>query len=84
MASEREFTNAQDIANGSRTRLLPQNVRKLLILKHNLKGIGYNSIKLPDFKSAIELEDIDLAIGGQHSTSVHDSESDIDSFINSD
>jgi len=50
VASEREFKVARDLANGSRTRLKPDNVEKLLFLKHNLKAIGYDSITLSDVR----------------------------------
>jgi len=50
VASEREFKVAIDLANGSRTRLKPDNVEKLLFLKRNLKAIGYDSIKLSDVR----------------------------------
>ena len=46
MASEREFKSASLLSNGNRTRLLPNNLRKLLFLKHNLKAVGFNSINL--------------------------------------
>ena len=40
----------RDLTNGSRTRLKPDNVEKLLFLKHNLKAIGYDSITLSDVR----------------------------------
>jgi len=50
VASEWEFKVARDLANGSRTRLKPDNAEKLLFLKHNLKAIGYDSITLSDVR----------------------------------
>jgi len=37
-------------ANGSRAHLNPDNVEKVLLLKHNLKAIGYDSITLSDIR----------------------------------
>ena len=48
VASEKEFKVAR--ANGSRTRFKPDNVEKVLFLKHNLKAIGYDLITLPDIR----------------------------------
>jgi len=48
IASEKEFKVAS--ANGSRTRLKPDNEEKVLFLKHNLKAIGYDSITLSDVR----------------------------------
>ena len=42
--SERTFKSAKGITGGNRNRLLPDNVRKLLCLKHNLSAIGFNSM----------------------------------------
>jgi len=50
LASAREFKVAR--ANGSRTRLSPDNMEKVLFLKHNLKAIGYDSITLSDIRLA--------------------------------
>ena len=44
--SERTFKSAKGITGGNRNRLLPDNVRKLLFLKHNLSAIGFNSMLL--------------------------------------
>jgi len=40
VASEREFKVAR--AYGNRTWLKPDNVEKVLFLKHNLKAVGYD------------------------------------------
>lgn len=45
-ASEREFKGARDLANGSRSRLLPKNVRRLLFLKHNIPAVNYGTFAL--------------------------------------
>ena len=46
VASERSFKKAKEVASKKRCRLLPKNVRMLLFLKHNLRAIGYNSVRL--------------------------------------
>ena len=47
VASERELKWQE---TWRRTRLKPDNVKKLLFLKHNLKAIGYDSITLSDVR----------------------------------
>jgi len=48
VASEKEFKVAR--ANGNRTRVKPDNVEKVLFLKHSLKAVGYDSITLSDIR----------------------------------
>jgi len=71
VASEREFKVARDLANGSRTRLKPDNVEKLLFLKHNLKAIGYDSITLSDVRLT-KLNFHGRSAGSQSDTSCSD------------
>jgi len=46
--SERHFKSAKNLTGGNRTRLLPENVHRLLFLKHNLSAVGFNSHLLDD------------------------------------
>lgn len=46
VASEREFKSARNISHGPRSHLLPENLRRLLFLKHNLPAVGFNTMNL--------------------------------------
>jgi len=48
------FLHLWNIAIGNRTRLLPENVQKLLFLKHNLKATGFDTVNLPIFAADVD------------------------------